>query len=248
MSGRTAFVTGGSGDLGEAIVTALARSGHRVWFQYNAGTERAERLQRLPGVTAFRCDYASVDGADAARLVPPDVDVDVLVCSSGVSPEPRPLAEVSAESLRTTLEVNLLSAFRVTQACLPAMVASGWGRVVYVGSVFGQVAGECNSAYNVSKYALTGLCHSVVADHPGSGVTANVVAPGPVDSSMLGRIARRRGADPAEFGQRLARRTPGRRLVRPDDVAGAVTFLVSDAAAYVSGCTLTVDGGLLCVR
>ncbi|GAA3000479.1 SDR family NAD(P)-dependent oxidoreductase [Actinokineospora diospyrosa] len=246
---RRVFVSGGSGDLGAAVVADLAAAGHRVWFQYGSDERHAADLAARHGATPVRADYSDLAALSDDDLLPPGVEVDVLVCCAGVNPAAATVHETALSVLRHTLSVNLESAFRLTQRCLPAMLAAGWGRIVYLNSVFGTVAGPLNSSYNIAKAATHGLCRSVVADYPGSGVTANEVVAGPVRSRMLARIVadRAAAADVTAVRERLARRVPARRLAEPDDVAAAVRFLVSEDAGYVTGSTVTVDGGMLSV-
>jgi NAD(P)-dependent dehydrogenase (short-subunit alcohol dehydrogenase family) len=249
---RRVFVSGGSGDLGAAVVRDLAAAGHLVRFQFSSAGQRAGELAALPGVTAFRSDYSDVAALADNDMLPPSPGFDVLVCCSGVNPEGHPVAETPMKALQHTLSVNLLSAFRLTQLCLPAMVSGNWGRIVYLSSIYGDVAGPMNSPYNISKHALRGLCRSVVADYPGSGVTANEILAGPVKSKLLAQITADRAeklkapADKVESG--LIRRIPVRRLAEPSDVVNAVRFLVSEESSYLTGSSLTLDGGLLSVR
>ncbi|MBM7774529.1 NAD(P)-dependent dehydrogenase (short-subunit alcohol dehydrogenase family) [Actinokineospora baliensis] len=245
---RRVFVSGGSGDLGAAVVTDLAAAGHQVWFQYGSSEQRAADLAARSGATPVHGDYGE-DDLVGANLLPPGLEVDILVCCAGMNPSAATVHETSPSVLRHALNVNLMSAFRLTQRCLPTMLAAGWGRIVYLNSVFGTVAGPLNSSYNIAKAATHGLCRSVVADYPGSGVTANEVVAGPVRSRMLAKIVadRAAAADVAAVRERLARRVPARRLAEPADVAAAVRFLVGEDAGYLTGSTVTVDGGMLSV-
>jgi NAD(P)-dependent dehydrogenase (short-subunit alcohol dehydrogenase family) len=248
---RRAFVSGGTGDIGADIVRGLAADGYAVHFQYHGNGELASALAKSTGAVPFHSDYSAVDRADDDELVPDKDGFDVLVCCAGVNLDRDLVADTPPEILRRTLDVNVLSAFRLTQACLPRMVSRGWGRIVYINSVFGQIAAPLNCAYNITKSALHGLCHSVVADYPGSSITANQVVAGPVDSSMFSELtaerARRIDRQHEVLVAGTVRRIPARRLGTPADVRHAVDFLVSDAAAYITGSSLRVDGGMLSI-
>ncbi|MEV7042105.1 SDR family oxidoreductase [Amycolatopsis sp. NPDC051061] len=243
-------MSGGTGDLGAEVVRTLAGSGHEVWFQYRSGTDAATALADETGAKPFQADYTRIDELTDAEVLPPG-GFDVLVCCAGVNLGREKLADVPADTLRRTLAVNVLSAVRLTQACLPAMTAAGHGRIVYLSSIFGQVAAPGNAPYNLTKSALRGLCQSVVADYAGSGVTANEILAGPVDSTMYRTVAADRaralGRDPAVLEAAMVKRIPARRLGTPSDVAHAVGYLVSAEASYVNGVALRVDGGVLSV-
>jgi 2-hydroxycyclohexanecarboxyl-CoA dehydrogenase len=245
---RVALVTGGAGGIGRATAAALHARGLLIAVADIDG-EAAEGVAselRATGQAAFAVamdvtDSASVDAALSAVGEQLGA-VDAVVNNAGWD-ELRPFTETDEPFWRRVVEVNYLGALRVTHAALPGMIERGYGRVVSISSDAARVGSSLESVYAGAKAALIGFTKSLAREVARSGVTANCVCPGPTRTPMLASIIEReeRGA---RIIDAMSRAVPMRRLGEPDDVAAAVAYFVSDDAAYVTGQTLSVSGGL----
>jgi NAD(P)-dependent dehydrogenase (short-subunit alcohol dehydrogenase family) len=227
MDPRVAVVTGGTGGIGRAVVARLS----------------ADRW-RAVGVGRGECDVT--DEAAVEAFFAGLERVDALVVAAGVSSS-APLVRTSLEQWEEQLRVNATGAFLCLRAVMPGMRARGWGRVVVVASVAGLVGAPYVSAYCASKHAAVGLVRSVAAEVAGTGVTVNAVCPDYVDSPMtdrtVDRIVAATGRSPAEARLALEAMSAHGRLLTPEEVAGTVAYLCSDAAGTVNGQALDVVGG-----
>ncbi|MDA8344159.1 MAG: SDR family oxidoreductase [Thermaerobacter sp.] len=242
MQATRIVVTGASGGIGAATARALAAPGSRLILHYHmqevlARTLAGELSQQGAQAYPLGADFADLDAVDrfAAlardRIGPPEV----LVHAAGMS-QFALLQDLPLSEWRKLHDAHLGAAYRLLQAMLPDMVRQGFGRVVLIGSVFGQRGGAMEAAYAAAKAGYGALARALLGEVGRSRVTVNVVAPGAIATPMLGRL------DPEERG-RLEETIPAGRLGRPEEVADAVRFLVSPDAAYISGITLAVDGG-----
>ena len=242
LSGQTALVTGASGGIGGAIARALHRQGAQVML---SGTRRTA-LSALADELGERAHIGLADLADPAaadRLVK-DAEtamgrIDILVNNAGITRDALAL-RMSDEAWQTVIEVNLTAAFRLTRAVLRGMVRRRHGRVIGVTSVvaFTGNAGQAN--YAAAKAAMIGMSKSIAAEIAGRGITVNCVAPGVIATTMTDNLS-------AEQRARLLGAIPAGRFGAPEDVAAAVVFLASAEAAYVTGQTLHVNGGMAMV-
>lgn len=238
-----ALVTGASRGIGRAIAMALATDGCRVAVNYRASQADAEVtvaaiLSAGGKAQAFRADIA--DPAQAADLVK-QVDaslgpVTVLVCNAGIL-QTQLLALARFEDWRATMAANLDSAFVLTKAVSRSMVRQRRGRIVYLSSDAALLGDLMRAAYSASKSGLLGLSRTAARELAPSGVTVNAVAPGIIDTLMIADMPESRRA------KQLAS-IPLGRFGKPEEVAGVVRFLCSDAAAYITGQTICVDGGM----
>jgi len=245
---RVALVTGGAGGIGRAIASALHARGLLVAvadLEAHAAERVASELREegpaALGVAMDVTDTASVDAA-VATVGEQLGAIDVLVNNAGWD-ELRPFIESDETFWRRVVDVNYLGALRVTRAVLPGMIEDSFGRVVSISSDAARAGSSLESVYAGAKAALIGFTKSLAREVARSGVTANVVCPGPTRTPMLAGIVEHdeRGA---RIIDAMSRAVPMRRLGEPADVAAAVAYFVSDEAAYVTGQTLSVSGGL----
>jgi 3-oxoacyl-[acyl-carrier protein] reductase len=234
LEGKTALVTGASRGIGRAIAEELARAGASVVVGYRAGQEEAEALAAEIGARAVQADVSSAE--DAARLVAEAGDLDILVNNAGLTRDGL-LARMSDDDWRAVIETNLSSVFYTCRAvCRPMMKKRG-GAIVNVSSVVGVHGNWGQTNYAASKAGIIGFTKSLARELGSRGVRANVVAPGYVKTRLTEVL-------PEEATAAMLQNTPLARLGEPADVAGAVRFLCSDEASFITGEVLLVDGGL----
>jgi 3-oxoacyl-[acyl-carrier protein] reductase len=245
-SSRVAIVTGGGGGIGEAICRRLARDGFSVVVNYRRSRERAERIAAdLVGAgaraIAVGADVSTAAGADAlhAQAQRHFGPVGVLVNNAAPPIVPKPLAATEWDDLQRHLDVQLKGAFLLTRLCVPGMAEQGQGRIVNITSQAARGTPSVHwTGYAVAKAALATWSRNLAAELGPSGITVNCVAPGMTETALIGDI-------PEKQQLIVARQTPLRRLAQPRDVAAAVAYLVSEDAAFVTGHTLDVTGGMV---
>jgi 3-oxoacyl-[acyl-carrier protein] reductase len=228
---RVVLVTGGSKGIGYGIAVRLAKAGHRVAATYRSGDVPADVL----GVQCDVTDPAQVEAA-FAQVESSLGAVEVLVANAGITRDTL-LMRMSDEDWDQVIATNLSGAFRVARRAARPMVRGKFGRIVFVSSVVGMMGSAGQVNYSASKSGLVGMARSLARELGSRGITANVVAPGFIETDMT-----------AELGEGLikkyAEQIPLGRFGSVDDVAGTIEFLVSDAASYITGAVIPVDGGL----
>ncbi|WP_075221664.1 SDR family NAD(P)-dependent oxidoreductase [Acuticoccus yangtzensis] len=237
---RTALVTGGAGALGFAVARRLAADGNRVAI-VDLLNETPERATELPGGLGLSCDVSDTSAmVDAYRAVRDDFGpLGIVVHCAGIAPL-APFLDVDIATFEKALDVHVLSGFTVYQLAARDLVNEGLsGRFVMIASISGMRAGFGRTAYGTSKAAAIHLMKQLALELGPYGITANTVAPGPVDTPMS------RDLHTAEMRADYTRTIPMARYGEEDETANAVAFFTSPDAGYVSGQTLTVDGGYL---
>lgn len=248
MSSRTAFVTGGGGGIGRAVALELSSNGLAVAVAdldaRSADAAAADVQERGGTALGLALDVTSGDSVNAAIGAAESGlgAIDVLVNCAGWD-RLLPFVETDEDFWRRVIEINYVGCLRTTRAVLGGMTERGWGRIVNIGSDAGRVGSSLEAVYAGAKGAVIAFTKTIAREVARSGVTANTVCPGPTRTPMLESVAEGQG-NAGEVIAAMARAVPMKRLGEPEDVAAAVAFLASEAAAYVTGQTLSVSGGL----
>jgi 3-oxoacyl-[acyl-carrier protein] reductase len=240
LSGKTALVTGASGGIGGAIAKALASLGATVAL---SGT-RVEALQALAGeigagAVAVPADLSTAEGAESLIKNAEQAlggGVDILVNNAGLTRDMLAL-RMKDDDWQVVLDVNLTAAFRLSRASLKGMMKRRWGRIIGITSIVGTTGNPGQANYAASKAGMIGMSKSLAQEVASRGITVNCVAPGFIDTAMTHGLS-------DEHKQKLLTGVPVGRLGSADDIAAAVVYLASVEAAYVTGQTLHVNGGM----
>jgi 3-oxoacyl-[acyl-carrier protein] reductase len=234
LDGKSALVTGGSRGIGAAIARELAAAGASVVVGYRGGREEAERIAGEIGGRALQADVSNPE--DAKRLVEEAGDLDILVNNAGTTRD-GVLARMSDDDWRTVLDTNLSAVFYTCRAVARGMMKRRAGAIVNLSSIVGIHGNWGQTNYAASKAGIIGFTKSLAQELGSRGIRANVVAPGYIKTALTEVI-------PEEAKTQMLSLTPLGRLGEVEDVAGAVRFLCSDAAAFITGEVLVVGGGL----
>ena len=237
-TGRVALVTGGSRGIGLATVVALADAGCRVAVGYRHDREGAEKAAAGIDGLAVAVDVTDPDAVDAAFTEAEEVlgPVEVLVNNAGVNADGL-LLRMSDEQWRGVLATNLDGAFYAIRRATPTMLRRRFGRIVNVGSVVGSVGAPGQANYAAAKAGLVGLTRSVARELGSRGITCNLVSPGPIATAMTDALSEQRQAEMVSL-------VPLGRMGTAEEVGVVTAFLCSDAASYVTGSVVPVDGGM----
>lgn len=228
---RTVLVTGGNRGIGLAVAQAFAKQGDRVAVTHRSG-------DAPEGLFGVRCDVTDADSVDAAfTTVEAELGpVEVLVANAGITDDTL-LMRMSDEQFTRVVETNLTGSFRCAKRASKRMLRARWGRMIFISSVVGLYGGQGQVNYAASKAGLVGVARSITRELAVRNITANVVAPGFIDTDMTAEL-------PEELRQKYLEAIPAGRFASVEEVAGVVTWLAGDAAAYISGAVIPVDGGL----
>jgi len=234
LEGKAALVTGGSRGIGAAIARELAAAGASVVVGYRSGQEEAEAIAGEIGGRAVQADVSNAE--DAKRLVEEAGDLDILVNNAGTTRD-GVLARMTDDDWRAVMETNLSSVFYTCRAVSRGMMKRRAGSIVNLSSIVGIHGNWGQTNYAASKAGIIGFTKSLAQELGSRGVRANVIAPGYIKTALTEVI-------PEQAKEQMLSLTPLGRLGDPEDVAGAVRFLCSDAAAFITGEVLVVGGGL----
>ena len=234
LDGKLALVTGASRGIGRAIAEELARAGAAVVVGYRSGKDEAEQLAAAIGGRAIQADVS--DAGEAKRLIDEAGDVDVLVNNAGLTRDGL-LARMSDDDWRTVIETNLSSVFYTCRAVTRPMMKKRGGSIVNISSIVGVHGNWGQTNYGASKAGIIGFTKSLARELGARNIRANVVAPGYVKTALTEVL-------PDEATAAMVQQTPLGRVADPEEIAGAVRFLASDQASFITGEVLLVDGGL----
>jgi len=240
---RVAFVTGASRGIGRAIAVSLAEAGHPVAFCYSSDHDGAKETQASIEAAGGVAHAVQTDVADTESVDRTFTEIEgelgavaILVNNAGITHDGL-VARMSDDHWDAVLRTNLTGAFHTIRRASPKMMRGRFGRIVNVSSVSGQTGQAGQANYSAAKAGLLGLSRAVARELASRNVTCNVVAPGPIVSAMTDGL-------PDDWHSWATQTVPLGRLGTPEEVAAVVTFLCSDAASYVTGALVPVDGGL----
>ena len=234
---RVAVVTGGTRGIGRAIAVALKNAGYRVAANYGSDDRNAGRFAAETGIPVFKFDVADF-AACAAGIKTIETalgPVEVLVNNAGITRDAT-MHRMSFEQWNAVIQTNLTSCFNMSRAVIEGMRTRGFGRIVNIGSINGQAGQYGQVNYAAAKSGIHGFTKALAQEGASRGVTVNAVAPGYVDTEMVRAV-------PADVLEKIVARIPVGRLGKAEDIARTVLFLVADEADFITGSTLSVNGG-----
>ncbi len=234
---KTALVTGGTRGIGEAISVALRDAGYQVAANYGGNDQAAKDFTERTGIPAYKFDVSDFDAvADGIRRIEQDLGpIDVLINNAGITRDGT-LHKMGHEQWQQVIDTNLGSCFNCARAVIDGMRERGFGRIVNIGSINGQAGQYGQVNYAAAKSGIHGFTKALAQEGAAKGITVNAVAPGYVDTEMVRAV-------PENVLQKIIARIPVGRLGKPEDIARSVLFLVADEAGFITGTTLSVNGG-----
>ena len=234
---RVAVVTGGTRGIGEAISIGLKKAGYLVAANYAGNDERAKAFSDTTGIAAFKWDVSSFDdcksgmSAVSAQLGP----VDVIVNNAGITRDAT-MKKMNRQSWDEVLDTNLGGCFNMCKAAWDGMLERGFGRIVNIGSINGQAGQYGQVNYAAAKSGIHGFTKALAQEGAAKGITVNAIAPGYIDTDMVAAV-------PSDVLEKIVARIPVKRLGKADEIARAVLFLVADDGGFITGSTLSINGG-----
>ncbi|MBK5920209.1 beta-ketoacyl-ACP reductase [Rhodothalassium salexigens] len=237
MSERVALVTGGTRGIGAAIARSLKDAGYKVAASYAGNDEKARAFSDQTGIPAYKFDVADYDACtNAVAQVEADLGpVDVLVNNAGITWD-APFHKMGPDAWTKVIETDLSSAYNMTHAVWAGMRERGFGRVVNISSINGQKGQFTQANYSAAKAGLLGFTKALAAEGARKGITVNAICPGYIDTDMMKAVKQ-------EVLDAIVAQIPVGRLGQADEIARGVLFLTADDAGFVTGSTLTINGG-----
>src|SRR5471032_561186 len=237
MMARVALVTGGTRGIGRAICEGLHKAGYKVAANYGGNDAVAEAFSRETGIKSYRFDvgdFAAVE--EGIRRIAADLGaVDVLVNNAGITRDGT-LQRMNFEQWNAVIQVNLSSCFNTCRAVIDGMRERNFGRIVNIGSINGQAGQYGQVNYAAAKSGIHGFTKALAQEGASKGITVNAIAPGYTDTDMVSAV-------PANVLEKIVARIPVKRLGKAEEIARAVLFLVADDGGFITGSTLSINGG-----
>jgi len=237
MTGRVAIVTGGTRGIGEAICVALKEAGYKVAANYAGNDEAARAFTERTGIGAYKFDVADFAACqEGVKAVEADLGpVDVLVNNAGITRDTT-IHRMTFEQWNAVIQTNLTSCFNMCRAVIEGMRERGFGRIVNIGSINGQAGQYGQVNYAAAKSGIHGFTKALAQEGAARGITVNAIAPGYIDTDMVRAV-------PPNVLEKIVAKIPVGRLGRADEIARGVLFLVADDGGFVTGSTLSINGG-----
>ncbi len=234
---RVAVVTGGTRGIGKAISLALHKAGYKVVANYAGNDEKAKAFEQETHIPARKWDVANFDDciAGVAKVVAELGPVDVLVNNAGITRDAT-MRKMAREAWDAVVDTNLGGCFNMCKAVWEGMLDRGFGRVVNIGSINGQAGQYGQVNYAASKSGIHGFTKALAQEGAVKGITVNAIAPGYIDTDMVAAV-------PANVLEKIVARIPVGRLGHAEEIARGVAFLVADDAGFITGSTLSINGG-----
>jgi acetoacetyl-CoA reductase len=234
---RVAIVTGGTRGIGEAISVALKDHGFTVAASYAGNVERAKAFTERTGIATYQWDVADHEAclASCAQIAADLGPIDVVINNAGITRDGT-LLRMSYDAWKEVIDTNLGGCFNMAKATFPGMLERGWGRIVNIGSINGQAGQYGQVNYAAAKSGIHGFTKALAQEGAKKGVTVNAIAPGYIDTDMVAAV-------PAEVLAKIVAKIPVGRLGQASEIARAVGFLCSDDGGFITGSTLSINGG-----
>jgi acetoacetyl-CoA reductase len=237
MAGRVAVVTGGTRGIGRAISEALKGAGYKVAANYGGNDEVAERFSKETGIPAYKFDVADFAACQAGtkRIANDLGPIEVLVNNAGITRDGT-LQKMTFEQWNAVIQTNLGSCFNMSRCVIDTMRERGFGRIVNIGSINGQAGQYGQVNYAAAKSGIHGFTKALAQEGAAKGITVNAIAPGYIDTEMVRAV-------PPNVLEKIVARVPVGRLGRADEIARGVLFLIGDDAGFITGSTISINGG-----
>lgn len=237
LKGRVAVVTGGTRGIGASIATDLKKAGAKVIATYFGNDEAAAKFKKETGIAVIKFDVSNFEAcADAVKKIEADHgSVDILVNNAGITRDGF-LHKMKEESWNEVIQTNLNSLFNMSRAVIEGMRERGYGRIISISSVNGQLGQAGQANYSAAKAGVIGFTRALARESAAKGITVNAIAPGYIETDMVKAVA------PTVL-EKIIARIPVGRLGQPSEVARAVCFLAADEAGFITGETLSLNGG-----
>ncbi len=234
---RVAVVTGGTRGIGEAISMRLQKMGHTVIANYGGDDKKAAEFSARTGIATFKWDVGDHEAclAGCAAVAAAHGDIDIVVNNAGITRDGT-LHRMSFDDWNEVMRVNLGGCFNMAKACFPGMRERGWGRIVNIGSINGQAGQYGQVNYAAAKSGIHGFTKALAQEGAKFGVTVNAIAPGYIDTDMVAAV-------PEPVLEKIVAKIPVGRLGQADEIARGVEFFASENGAFVTGSTLSINGG-----